>query len=207
MLRGRNVADIVVVLRNPPTKETFQGLLTKMQDDMKNLTKTEIVMRAQFITIEANDNGIDVLDCCARVRVLIATKNTRELHVNANEMDKNLLSIKHIRWFETAAQHSTVKSLIRILRDATERFEGLKMLDAHTIDVLVHFASIHHPTGEVLPIHKAFRRIFQLLAAGIFLPGNSGIPDPCNDLHKNIASSMTLEEKDVCCTTAQVSSH
>lgn len=205
MLRGRNVADIVIILKNAPTKETFQALLTKMQDKMKDILKTEIVIRSHFITIEANDNGIDVFDCHARVRILIATSNLKDLNANKNEMQRHLNSIKHTRWFESNAQHSTIKALIRILRDATERFDGLKMLSTRTIDVLVHFACMRHSTGDVLPIQKAFRRIFQLLAAGIFLPRAHGIIDPCSEKRMNIASSMTLEERDVCCMTAQVS--
>lgn len=205
MRRDHNVADIVVILKNLPTKETFQMLHTKIQEEMKKLLSTEIVERSNFVKIEANDNnGIDVFDCHAHVRILIATSNERK---STNVMQRYLVGIKHIRWFGSEAhrQHSTIKALIRILRDATERFVGLKMLNARIIDLLVQLASLQHTTGEVLPIHKAFRRIFQLLAAGIFLPGSPGIIDPCGTIHKNIANSMTLDERDICCMTAQVS--
>ena len=30
-----------------------------------------------------------------------------------------------------------------------------------------------------MPIAQSYKRIFQLLSAGLFLPGSIGIPDPC----------------------------
>lgn len=204
MLRGRNIADIVVILASPPTKEAIQAILRKMQEEMKEILMSEIVMRSDFITIEANDNGIDVFDCHARVRVLFATSNTQETNANAKEMQRHLIAIKHIRWFESQARHSTMKALIRIIRDLVERFDGLKMLSTRTIDLLVHFACLRRSNSEALPIHKAFRRVLQLLATGLFLPGSLGIIDPCDEKHANIADSMTLQERDTCCMTAQV---
>lgn len=201
MLRGRNIADIMLILKDPPTNEIIQALVTKMQVAMKKILNTEIVAHNEFVTIEANDNGIDVFNMCARVRVVIANM---EWVANAKDMQRHLLDIKHIRWYENEVHHSTMKVLIRILRDATERYEGLKMLSTRIIDILVHFACLSK--GDVLPIHVAFRRLFQLLAAGIFLPGSPGIVDPCDRTNLNIASSMTLEERDMCCMTAQVSS-
>lgn len=200
MLRGRNIADIVVILKTQPTNEIIQALHTKMQDEMKKILNTEIVLHNEFVSIEPNDKGIDVFNMCARVRLLIANI---ESDTNAQEMQHHLVAIKHIRWFEHEVQHSTMKVLIRILRDMTERYDGLKMLSTRIIDLLVHFAC--RSKGEVLPIHVAFRRLFQLLAAGILLPGSAGIVDPCNRTHTDIATSMTLEERDICCMTAQVS--
>lgn len=205
MLRGRNIADIVVILESSPTKETTQAMLRKMQDEMNEIMTTEIVMRSDLITIEANDNGIDVFNCHARVRVLLTTSNTQESNANAEEMQRRLIAIKHIRWFEIQAHHSTMKALIRILRDMVERFDGLKMLSTRVIDLLVHFACSRQSNNEALPIHKAFCRVLKLLATGLFLPGSSGIIDPCDGNHANIADSMTLQERDTCCMTAQVS--
>ena len=31
----------------------------------------------------------------------------------------------------------------------------------------------------MLPLAQSYRRIFQLLSAGLFLPGSIGVPDPC----------------------------
>ena len=54
-----------------------------------------------------------------------------------------------------------------------------------------------------LRIPTDFRRIFELLSAGLFLPGSAGIPDPCEGGSVRIHTSMTLEEQDMVCLTAQ----
>jgi interleukin enhancer-binding factor 2 len=48
-----------------------------------------------------------------------------------------------------------------------------------------------------------FSRVLQLLAAGFFLPGSAGIPDPCENGAVRVHTTMTLEEQDVVCLTAQ----
>lgn len=47
------------------------------------------------------------------------------------------------------------------------------------------------------------RRVFQLLSAGLFLPGSAGIPDPCESGSVRIHTTLTLEEQDEVCLTAQ----
>uniref|UniRef100_A0A4D5RYY7 DZF domain-containing protein n=1 Tax=Ixodes scapularis TaxID=6945 RepID=A0A4D5RYY7_IXOSC len=42
---------------------------------------------------------------------------------------------------------------------------------------------MHHPSRQPQAINIAFRRVLQLLAAGLFLPGSAGIPDPCEGRH------------------------
>lgn len=141
---------------------------------------------------------------CAHVFDYLLIANI-EWEANAKEMHCHLVAIKHIRWFENEVQHSAMKVLIRILLDVAERYDGLKMLSTRIIDLLVHFACLRQSNVEALPIHVAFRRWFQLLAAGILLPGSPGIIDPCSRIPSNIASTITLEERDTCCMTAQVS--
>lgn len=48
-----------------------------------------------------------------------------------------------------------------------------------------------------------FRRVFQLLAAGLFLPGSAGISDPCENGHIRVHTSLSLEQQDACCMSAQ----
>ena len=42
-----------------------------------------------------------------------------------------------------------------------------------------HCASVPLHGGEIMSVSQGYRRAFQLLSAGLFLPGSIGIPDPC----------------------------
>ena len=42
-----------------------------------------------------------------------------------------------------------------------------------------HCASVPLHGGDIMPVAQSYKRVFQLLSAGLFLPGSIGIPDPC----------------------------
>lgn len=210
MLANHNVADIVVIMKTLPTKEACDALAKKVEEELKNIMKTEVVAKNEAVTVENNEKGFDVFSAIARVRILITTlpQNIRKLepetHLDAKLMQAHLASIRHIRWFEENAHHSSIKVLIRILRDLGKRFEGFQAMNPWMVDLLAHFAIMNNPSRQALPISTAFRRVFQLLASGLFLPDSAGILDPCEKNHSRVFTSMSLEQQDICCMTAQV---
>lgn len=209
MVTGNNVADIVVILKTLPTKEAVDALCKKVEIDLKTLMKTEVVTKGEAITISQHDRGFDISNWQARVRVLITTlpQNIRklepEIHLDAKVMQGHLAAIRHSRWFEENAHHSSIKVLIRILRDLTKRFEGFTPLSPWMLDLLAHLCIMNNPSRQALPINLAFRRYFQLLASGLFLPGSAGITDPCEVGHIRVHTAMSLEQQDISCMTAQ----
>ncbi|XP_055700324.1 interleukin enhancer-binding factor 2 homolog [Phlebotomus papatasi] len=209
MMTGNNVADIVVILKTLPTKEACEALARKVEEDLKTAMKTEVVTKAEALSTSLHEKGFDIANRVAKVRVLIATlpQNIRKLepetHLDAKVMQSHLAAIRHIRWFEENAHHSSIKVLIRILRDLTKRFDGFAPMSPWTLDLLAHLAIMNNPSRQALPINQAFRRVFQLLASGLFLPGSAGITDPCEVGHIRVHTSMSLEQQDVCCMTAQ----
>lgn len=50
-----------------------------------------------------------------------------------------MATIRHARWFEEHATHSSVKVLIRIIKDVKKRFDGFKALNTWSIELLVIF--------------------------------------------------------------------
>ncbi len=71
------------------------------------------------------------------------------------------------------------------------------------LDLLAHYAILNNPSRQALPLQQAYRRVFQLLSAGFFLPGSAGIADPCEGGAVRVHTSMTLEQQDQVCLTAQ----
>ncbi|XP_017474730.1 PREDICTED: interleukin enhancer-binding factor 2 homolog [Rhagoletis zephyria] len=209
MLSGKNIADIVVILKTLPTKEACEALAKKVEADLKNAMKTEVLTKADQIFTTIHDRGFDVANWQAKVCILIATlpQNLRKLeadiHLDQKLMQSHLAAIRHTRWFEENAHHSSIKVLIRILKDLTKRFEAFIPLSPWMLDLIAHLSIMNNPSRQALPINLAFRRVFQLLSAGLFLPGSAGITDPCEPGHIRVHTAMTLEEQDVCCLTAQ----
>jgi len=205
MLAGHPVADLVVILKETPTAADIENLANKVQEKLKQHTPTE-----EFPT-QANEGGFNTTSSeRALVRVLVTTlpKNLFEVdaekHVDSKLLEGALATIRHARWFEENASHTTVRFLIRLLKDLKKRFTGLAGLTPWLIDLLA-FKSATAPsnTRDPLPITAAFRRALQLLAGGCFLPGSVGIVDPCESGQVRAHSVLGLEEQDLLCLTAQ----
>lgn len=209
MLTGNNVADIVVILKTLPTKEAVEALGNKIQEDLRNLLKNEPAMKPEQIFHVCTERGIEIRNATACVQVLITTipanlrKLDPDLHLDQKIMQGHLAAIRHSCWFEENAHHSSIKVLIRLLRDLRNRFDGFAPMTPWMLDLLAHNAIMNNPSRQALPINQAFKRVFQLLSSGLFLPGSAGIPDPCEPGNLRVHTCMNLEQQDTCCLTAQ----
>ncbi|XP_044757312.1 interleukin enhancer-binding factor 2 homolog [Coccinella septempunctata] len=209
MIAGHNVADIVVILKTLPTREAVEALGNKVREELKNLMKSEVVSKGEQVSHITNERGIEISNSFARVRVMVTTlhhnirKLDPEIHLDQKIMLSHLAAIRHSRWFEENAHHSSIKVLIRLLRDLRNRFDGFQALTPWMLDLLAHFAIMHNPSRQALPLNVAFKRVLQLLSAGLFLPGSAGITDPCEGVSLRIHTAMTLEQQDIVCLTAQ----
>jgi interleukin enhancer-binding factor 2 len=206
MRTGKNVCDIVVILKTIPTKESIDALSKKVEELLKESMKTEVIPKTELITVQLTEKGFDVFTWQARVSISIATIPANIRKVENPEMQKNLInslsSIRHVRFFEENS-NSSVKVLIRILRDIAARFEAFGVMNPWMIDLLANFAILSNANRQALSINQAFRRVFQLLAAGLFLPGSSGLLDPCENIPVRVHTCLTLEQQDNLCMTAQ----
>lgn len=145
MITGHNIADIVVILKTLPTREAVDALGNKVKEDLKNLMKSEIITKADVLSHIVNERGIEISNSQACVRVLITTihhnlrKLDPEIHLDQKIMLSHLAAIRHSRWFEENAHHSSIKVLIRLLRDIRARFDGFENMTPWMLDLLGNF--------------------------------------------------------------------
>jgi len=204
MLAGHPVADLVVILKDTPSADDIENLSSKVQLKLKEADPTD-----DFPT-QANEGGFNTTSSeGALVRVLVTTLpknlfNVDSQHVDVKLLEGALATIRHARWFEENASHTTVRVVVRILKDMKKRFTGLSGLTPWLIDLLAFRSStLPGNTRDPLPLNVAFRRAMQLMSAGIFLPGSLGIVDPCESGQVRAHSVLSLEEQDQLSLTAQ----
>lgn len=207
MVSGKTKADLVVILRILPRIEALKSLEKKL---LEELVKIDLTTAADLKT-EPIEGGFEIINLVkkATVRILITTvmlnyRNINDnVHVNEMVLQKHMSAIRHVRWFEESANLTTIKVLVRVLKDICSRFSGLRALTPWMIDVLAHYAVTFRSSQQILALNDAFKRVLQLLAGGIFLPGSSGIPDPCGNGAITMHEPLTLLEQDSICMTAQ----
>jgi interleukin enhancer-binding factor 2 len=205
MLTNHNVADLVVILKTLPITEAITSLGAKVVEELAKMDATSTVK------MEPIEGGFDLVHTMNRavVRILITTimANFRKIdptiHLPVKLLQKYMSAIRHVRWFEESANLTTIKVLVRVLRDMCSRFEGLHPLTPWMIDVLAHYSVTFRHSQQLLPLNCAFKRVLQLLAGGLFLPGSTGIPDPCENGVVSIHSPLSLMQQDSVCMTAQ----
>jgi len=206
IMKGHTVADIVVIFKTLPTKESVVALSQRIISDFRENYPTGIQI-ADEVLMAPDSTGFDVTSSQGTVRILISTistnlkKLTSGLHLDANAMKLHMGAIRHSRWFDDNASHSSNKMLVRLLKDLRNRFSGLKCLNPWMIDLLAHRSLLNNK--QTLPIQIAYRRVIQLLAGGLFLPGSAGIIDPCETGNIRIQTLLSLEQQDLLCMTAQ----
>lgn len=201
MLSGHNIADVVVVLGSLPTVEAVSSLGQKVVEGLKATDK-------EVYGCVTRDFGCEIAGPKAVVRLLITTipSNAKfldpDLHLKESILITHMAALRHARWFEENASMTTIKNLIRIIKDIRNRFEQLQALSVWNIELICHYAVVNTASRQPLSAAQAFRRFFQLLAAGLLLPTSPALIDPCES-NRRIHQSLSYEQMDQLCSASQ----
>ncbi|KAH8869928.1 Interleukin enhancer-binding factor 2 [Schistosoma japonicum] len=206
-LNGSCISDLTCVFRTLPTLEAVENLANFVRVQLtSNKSSTEYVN----CKIGLESYGFSITSGDYVVQVLITTtpmnlnRINPDIHINSIAQKTALASIRHLRWAEENATHTTVKVLIRILKDFRRRFRGFSHMNSWLIDLLAHYVVMNNPSRQPLPLNHAFRRVLHLLASGFLLPNSTGLIDPCEQGNLRLHSLMSLTEQDEVCCTAQI---
>lgn len=206
ILAGHNTADIVLIIKHLPTLEDITNIMNLMKDKM-NAQQPD---KGKKATTKSHESGFSYSYSGATLNVFVTTlpNNTKETidpekHVKLENLKNSLAAIRHARWFEENAYQSSIRVLVRILKDFKRRIPFFKNVNPWTIDLLAHHSAVTNTNGNQLTVPQVFRRCLQLLAAGILLPGSASICDPCEPGFVKAHSFMSYEHQDELACGAQ----
>jgi len=213
-LSGCTTADLVVLLREIPSASLASKLATKVMDVLNSAQEEgKEEQQEGTIVLKNVSNNLFELESPKNVvtRVYVTTTADKVYGmpprdvVDTKPYEEALRMIRHIRWWDDHTSHlKSVRSLVRILKDMQRHVPGLKHLNPWYIELLSNCAVIPLIGDEPLSLVDGFKRVWQLLAAGLFLPGSIGIPDPCEESDCGVHENLSLQECDELTRNAQM---
>uniref|UniRef100_A0A7E4W264 DZF domain-containing protein n=1 Tax=Panagrellus redivivus TaxID=6233 RepID=A0A7E4W264_PANRE len=201
MVTKSNVADLVVILKTLPTVELVMNLGQKVVDDLKADLK-------EIFGCVSRAYGCEIAGTQAVVRLYVTISPPcvpllePDLHLPVAVLQENMAMIRHARWFEENGNISSLKVLVRCLKDMKKRHEGWENLSIWHIELLAHYSINHTSNRQPLPLSHAFKRFLQLLSTGILLPGSPSLSDPC-DRGLPLTNFYSPADMDSICCAAQ----
>jgi interleukin enhancer-binding factor 2 len=188
-------ADIVTLFKDVPKESVVIELAFKV----KNIIETAAASTDQPLTVQLNGKWFDMINYDGAI-VRVFSSSTGDIIYGAidelpredfNVYTNALRMIRHTRWWDEHTESlKNVRSLVRIIKSMRGHVPGLAHLNVWYIELLCHCSLIPLNGAEPLSLLDGFRRLFELLAAGLFLPGSIGLPDPCEEgddaIHENL---------------------
>jgi zinc finger RNA-binding protein len=106
-----------------------------------------------------------------------------------------LAALRHTKWFQMVAQGlPSCSILMRVLKDICRRVPAWGVLDSWILELLVQ-RSLTSANPDYTRPGDMFRRVMECVASGIFLPGGSGLQDPCEKGLVDASACLSAQER------------
>lgn len=214
-LAGNMVADVVVLLKDVPDTSMVTRMCYKVADILNSANEEHRDEESDsdgLITVQIlSEFAFELADSKNVItRVYVTTLGAKIYSTNAQDnaefrpFREHLRMIRHSRWWEDNAAHlKSIHNLVRILKDMKKHIPGLQSLNPWYIQLLANCAVIPLVGDQPLSLTDAFKRVWELLSGGLFLPGSIGIPDPCEESDVGIHDNLAPHECDELTRNAQ----
>ncbi|TKR88455.1 hypothetical protein L596_012699 [Steinernema carpocapsae] len=202
-LAEERTGEIVVMMKTIPAEAILAERVTKIADFLKE----------GGYVVTPQSYGCDVTFGNVVIRVKFAVNaNMFKTHDPSVHMDKEVLacslrSTRRANNFIARSKRSPLANFVRILLDIKTRFQGLEHLEEWHMELYAYQSlSGFTPSSQPVSLSQAFKRFFQLLAAGALLPGAPTLQDPVNignGPRTQLTDAYTYEQMDDICQAAQ----
>uniref|UniRef100_A0A8R1DMQ0 DZF domain-containing protein n=1 Tax=Caenorhabditis japonica TaxID=281687 RepID=A0A8R1DMQ0_CAEJA len=201
-------SDVVVQINTLPSFETVAALGKKVVENMKKADPkdTSVSLPQKY--------GVNIMSPKGKVRILVTIKPTDAdklepgLHLDSRVLMFNCFAVRHSNWFQDVKKKMSAdfllefRALVRVLKAARARFHDFQHLSVWSVQYLAFYCLLNGPNRQKLSLGTAFRRFFEIIAAGMLLPKAPVIIDPTSPQHR-IGFDMTLAQMDALCMGAQ----
>ncbi|CAI2353423.1 unnamed protein product [Caenorhabditis sp. 36 PRJEB53466] len=200
-------SDIVVELNSLPSFETMSELGEKVVENMKKADEKDTSVAL------AQSYGCSIMAHNCQVRILVtinasdSNKLEPDLHLEKLQLMKNSFAVGHTCWFLDLINSSPpdfvqeYQALVRVLKDVRARFIAFQNLSIWALQYLAFYSLSNGPNREKISLGTAFRRFFELIAAGLFVPKAPVLIDPTCPMR--IGFDLTPAQMDALCISAQ----
>ena len=203
-LKGEKKFDLVVLCAKKPDEPIITSIYEYLKEKI-----TETNKDVEF------DITLDVSECIVSVvskaepnyecRINITSPAVREdpdpstdppKMLDKTACNNSLAEMRHAKWFDSKSKmNSSLIVIVKILRDLRNRIPTWQAFPVYVVELLCDKAlrTVAHEMGP----GELLRRFFEILAAGILLPTENGVYDPCEKNNFNAASCINQQDSQV----------
>jgi len=208
LLASERQCHLVTLTQAPPTTQYLEDVAEKLGPHLGDGFRIDLLTEeGGFGITSPTEVEIVVRLACPSVRPENRKDDEAEPEITEDCLDLEpqlaaLAELRRSKWFSSRA-NANHKPVLRIMRDLCARVGTWAPLSGWPLEVIV--CGCLETPFERPPFSTAegFRRVFECIAAGLLLPGSSGLKDPVEKETINVLDCLELQEAEDITASAQ----